>query len=170
MHLFKTCFLALLIFPFAQNLDAQDCKYEVEDIDKFAKTKKLITKSTVLWNPGNGNSFTMKGKLESNQRALLCRYVFNKPYTIAQGAQIVFLFEDGEVLTLITQGESVAKSEKEKLLYNSTFTLVLNEEQYAMLAEKAITDIRITAKERNFDRPIKKEHSKRVADLLSCLK
>lgn len=169
MHLIKTLLLALLILPFTQNLDAQDCKYEVEDIDKFAKTKKLITKSSVLWNPGNGNNFSMKGKLESGQRALLCRYVFDKPYTIAQGAQIVFLFEDGEVLTLITQGESVAESEKEKLLYTSNFTLVLDEEQYEILATKAITDIRITAKERNFDRPIKKVHAKRVADLVSCL-
>ena len=169
MHLLKTILLAFLLLPFAQNLDAQNCRFEVEDIDKFAKTKKLITKSTVLWNPGNGNSFTIKGKLESGQRALLCRYVFNKPYTIAEGAQIIFLFEDGESLVLIAQGESVAKSEKEKLLYNSTFTLVMDEEQYAILAEKAVTDIRITAKERNFDRPIKKEHAKRVADLVSCL-
>lgn len=169
MHLLKTFLLAILIFPFTQNLAAQDCKYEVEEIDKFAKTKKLVTKSTVLWNPGNGNSFTIKGKLESNQRSLLCRYVFDKPYTIPEGAQIVFLFEDGEVLTLIAQGESVAKSEKEKLLYNSTFTLVLDEEQYTMLSEKAVTDVRITAKERNFDRPIKAAHSKRIADLVKCL-
>jgi len=169
MQFIKTLIIALLLLPFTIDAQAQDCKFEVEDIDKFAKTKKLITKSTVLWNPGNGNSFSIKGKLESGQRALLCRYVFDKTYSIAQGAQIIFLFDDGEALTLITQGGAKAESEKDKRLYATNFTLVLDEDQQAILAEKAVTDIRITAIERNFDRPIKQIYSKRLADIVSCL-
>lgn len=169
MRFLKPFFLALLVLPFFQNLDAQTCKYEVEEVDKFTKSKKLVTKNVSLWNPGNGNSFGIKGKYESGQVAFLCRYVFDKPYSIETGADIIFLFDDGEALTLNVQGGSEAKSAEAKLLYGVNFTLVVNEEQQAIFAEKTITDIRITAKERNFDRPIKAVHGKRVQEILKCL-
>jgi len=161
--------ILFLFFGFQTDGFAQDCKYEIEEVDAFTKSKKLLTKNVSLWNPGNGNSFGIKGKYESGQKAFVCRYVFNTEFTIAEGADIIFLFEDDTSLSLDAQGESVAKSAPEKRLYKAQFTLVMNEEQVAMLSEKAVTAIRITAKERNFDRAIKPQHSKRIQEILKCI-
>lgn len=147
----------------------QNCKYEKDEIDKFAKTRTLITKHTVLWNPGNGNNLSVKARSISGKKSLLMRYSFNENFTIPEGADITVLFEDGSTTILNAFAAVPAKKKEKELIFIANFICQLTEENLAALNAKSITDIRIAAEERNFDRPIKKEHGKRIGDIIDCL-
>lgn len=104
-RLFTIDFLIIFFYfsclPFAH---AQNCKYKINEIDKFTNKFTKITKSEkVIGTFYTGGEFSVK-RVDTSYYFIfdyaLSSYSSFEPYSISKGAALIFLLENGEIITL----------------------------------------------------------------------
>jgi hypothetical protein len=98
----------LLILPFlfvtSLTLKAQNCKFKVNEVDKFTnKYIKVTTPEKVIGTFYTAGEFSIK-KIDTSYffifNYVLSSYSKFEPYSIKKGALLQFLLENGEIVTL----------------------------------------------------------------------
>ena len=94
----------LLIFAYLSIVKAQNCKYKTNEIDKFTNKYTKLTKSEkVIGTFYTTGEFSVK-KVDTSYFFIfdyvLSSYSNFEPYSIKKSSQLIFLLENGEIITL----------------------------------------------------------------------
>ncbi|MCP4443416.1 MAG: hypothetical protein GY810_31320 [Aureispira sp.] len=145
MLLFKQLIIVTLALFTITDVNAQECKYTVEEKDKFTNkiTKELepvlLTKK-VKMTPGAITNVKMTLKLENGKKLFIFSFVrssSNGP-VLVKGNQLILLLKNGEQITLtMTQ----MTSDMNKYVMSSPFEI--SDKQLALLEQHDISDIRV---------------------------
>ena len=97
-------FTLLLICASLTNVNAQNCKYNINEIDKFTNEYTKLTKpEKVIGTFYTAGEFSVK-KTDTAYFFIfdyvLSSYSKFAPYSIKKSAQLIFLLENGETVTL----------------------------------------------------------------------
>jgi hypothetical protein len=101
----KQSFFALLLaLAISNSISAQNCKYKTNEIDKFTnKYTKLTKAEKVISTFFTTGEFSVK-KIDTSYFFIfdyvLSSYSNFEPYSIKKTAQLIFLLENGETITL----------------------------------------------------------------------
>ncbi|MCB0516912.1 MAG: hypothetical protein R2798_11085 [Chitinophagales bacterium] len=152
-------------------LQAQDCKFETNELDKFTQEKILKSKPAVLWaHKVNGNNFSVYAHFEGGREWLEFKYLHPESFSFKEGANVIFLFDDSSTLQLPIDKAASSEKTPEMARYTAYFNCTLNSDAFAALSSKTITDIRIPATEGAIDRAIAEANRKKLAEVLHCLR
>ncbi len=149
---------------------AQDCKYEVEELDKFTKEETKVTKHEVLWNHlVTGDNLSIKAKSVNGEKSLLFRNSERDAFNIKVDSKAIFLFSDDETLTLDAEKDAESIYQKADKRWVCNFSYKLSEEQAALLSKKTVTDIRIYTAEGHLEKAIKDERQGNIKSIMRCI-
>lgn len=177
--------LVLLIFiTFNGFIFGQNCKYEINEVDKFTGKVTKITKSKkVITTFLTAGSFSMK-RVDSDYFIVLnyglSRYKKFEPYNINSGAQLILLLQNGEKITLTTPDE-IKGIKKTTIGIPPVYSCYLNDVNYPvekksieMLLKSKVTNIRFYRTESNgkedyIDSELKSKAQEGIQDLIMCV-
>lgn len=101
--------LASILFCFSVStiLLGQNCKYQINEIDKFTNKYTKVTKSEkVIGTFYTAGEFSVK-RIDTSYFFIfdyaLSSYSSFEPYSISKGAALIFLLENGEIITLYSE-------------------------------------------------------------------
>ena len=99
--------ITILILLSSFTINAQNCKYKTNEVDKFTgKFTKLTKPLKVISTFFTGGDFSVK-KVDTSFFFIfdytLSSYSNFNPYSINSGAQLIFLLENGDIVTLKTK-------------------------------------------------------------------
>ena len=102
----KRLIFLLIVIASSLTAVAQNCKFKINDIDKFTNKFTRHTKSEkVIGTFFTSGEFSVK-KIDTTYFFIfdyvLSSYTNFEPYSINKGASLIFLLENGEVITLNT--------------------------------------------------------------------
>lgn len=116
----KKIILGLVIVAFfsATNVFSQNCKYEVNGIDKFSGKMTKLTKKEKFIATFNSEGYVALEKADTTFNLILSyRTSFSKKVTVNEGAELSFLLEDAKIITLKkTSGNYAVTSNQLKVL------------------------------------------------------
>ena len=145
----------------------QECEYEINEIDKFTKEKKILTKPvTVAESLKIGKILKIKSikwkiKEDNNSKFLMTSYQLSKGTIMMQGTEKLHLLLDNDesislnITTLMPSLEGKFNSYVFEHTYNIT------DEEISKLLEHEVKDIRVEAMINGFDYSISEEVSTR---------
>ncbi|BAX81661.1 hypothetical protein [Labilibaculum antarcticum] len=150
LTLVLTMFLSTAVF-------AQECEYEINEVDKFTKEKKVVTKpvmvakslkiakilkiKTVKW----------KVKNENNRKYLMTSYNLSKGSIVMVGSEkLILLLRNNESISL-NINSLIPNMQGKFNSYVAEFTYNLTDEDLAKLVKYDVKDIRVEAMINGFD-------------------
>lgn len=163
---------------------SQKCKYKVNDIDKFTNQYTKITKpEKVIGTFYTSGDFSVK-KVDTSFSFIfdyeLSSYSNFEPYSINKGASLIFLLENGEIITL--NSADVIKGTKKTVhglppVYECFLTNVsypLTRAQIDQFFKSKVKSIRFYRTESNgkedfIDNDIKRKNQDDIQDLIKCV-
>jgi hypothetical protein len=174
----------LIIAINLQNTFAQKCKYKINDLDKFTKQYTKITKSEqVIGTFHTTGNFSVK-KVDTSFSFIfdytLSRYSNFEPYSINKGANLTFLLDNGEIITL-NSGDDIKGTMKTVyglppvyICYLSNVSYSLTRTQLDQFFKSKVKSIRFYRTESNgkedfIDNDIKKKNQDDIQDLIKCV-
>lgn len=178
-HITLGLFLLLTISAIGQN-----CKFEKNEIDKFTGKFTKITKAEkVIGTFFTSGEFSVK-RIDTSFfftfDYVLSSYSKFEPYSISEGAQLIFLFENGETVTLKSV-DNIQGTKKTTVgippvyscyLTNVSYTISKNDiETFFKSKVKSIRFYRneSNGKEDYIDNDIKKKNQDDIQSLVKCL-
>jgi len=178
-------FLGLFFFfSFILFSTAQNCKYRINEIDKFTnKYTKLTKPEKVIATFNTAGDFSIK-KIDTSFFFIfdyvLTSYSNFSPYSIQKEAELIFLLENGDVLTLYSNDD--IKGTKKTVLglppvYECFMTNVsypLTKIQIDLFFKSKVKSIRFYRTESNgkedyIDNEIKKRNQDDIQNLVKCV-
>jgi|GEM_PF-1498529 len=180
-HLFL---IHLLIFASLTNINAQNCKYKINEIDKFTgKYTKLTKPEKVIATFYTTGEFSVKRT--DTSYFFIFDYVLSSysnfdPYSIKKSAQLIFLLENGETVTL-NSADDINGTKKTVIglppvyvcyLTNVSYPVTKNQiEQFNKSKIKSIRFYRTESngKEDYLDNEIKKKNQDDIQSLIKCV-
>lgn len=174
-------FLTLLSFG---NSYAQNCKYKVNELDKFTGKYTKITKSEkVIATFYTAGEFSVK-KIDTSY-FFIFDYVISSysnfdPYSIQKSAQLIFLMESGDIITLHSDDningtkKVVAGLPPVYLCYLTNVSYSLSKSQIDLFFKSKVKSIRFYRTESNgkedfIDNDIKKDNQDDIQNLIKCV-
>ena len=165
-------------------LNAQNCKYKTNDLDKFTKKYTKITKpERVIGSFYTAGEFSVK-KTDTSYFFIfdyvLSSYSNFKPYKINKGSSLMFLLENGETIT-INSADDISGIKKTTIgippVYNCYLTNVsypISRNQIDLLFSSKIKTIRFYRTESNgkedfIDNEIKNKNQDDIQNLIKCV-
>jgi hypothetical protein len=163
---------------------AQNCKYKINEIDKFTNRYTKLTKAEkVIGTFHTSGEFSVK-KIDTSFYFIfdyaLSDYSNFEPYSIKKGAALIFLLENGETVTL-NSSDDINGVKKTVLglppvyvcyLTNVNYTLTrIQVEQFFKSKVKSIRFYRTESngKEDYIDNDIKRKNQDDIQDLIKCI-
>ncbi len=174
----------ILIFSYVTNIKAQNCKYKINELDKFTgKYTKLTKPEKVIGTFYTSGEFSVK-KIDTSYFFIfdyvLSSYSNFDPYSIKKNAQLIFLLENGETLTL-KSADDINGTKKiivgippvySCYLTNVSYPATKNQiDQFFKSKVKSIRFYRTESngKEDYIDNEIKKKNQDDIQNLIKCL-
>jgi len=171
------------IFLFSHSY-CQKCKYKVNDVDKFTNQFTKITKpEKVIGTFYTAGDFSVK-KVDTSFSFIfdyvLTSYSNFEPYSINKGASLIFLLENGDIVTL-NSADEIRGTKKtvhglppvyECFLTNVSYPLTRTQiDQFFKSKVKSIRFYRTESngKEDFIDNDIKKKNQDDIQDLIKCV-
>lgn len=101
----KRKLITLLLLMAGLTAVSQNCKYEINDIDKFTGKMTKLTKKTHLFENSQVVGYVNLQKIENDYSLILeCDGSFLVKRTIKPGSDLYFLLEDGKKIILKERG------------------------------------------------------------------
>ncbi len=151
-------------------VSAQECKYEVDELDKFTKEVTRITKHGVLWaHLVTGNNMSAKLKLQDGEKSLILKYMHPDAFKVNKGDKLILLCDDDSTIILEASGDVEAKHLEKEKRHVANVTYELPAEQAAALSKSTITDLRMSHSDGHFEKEIKEERQRNLQKLSKCL-
>jgi hypothetical protein len=176
--------LIIILNLFVSNTFAQKCKYKVNDIDKFTNQYTKITKpEKVIGTFYTSGDFSVK-KVDTSFSFIfdyaMSSYSNFQPYSINKSASLIFLLENGEIITLNSSDEINGTKKTvhglppvyECFLTNVSYPLSRGQiDQFFKSKVKSIRFYRTESngKEDFIDNDIKKKNQDDIQDLIKCV-
>ena len=174
----------LLIIASLSSVNAQNCKYKINEIDKFtSKYTKLTKPEKVIGTFYTSGEFSVK-KIDTSYFFIfdyvLSSYSNFDPYSIKKSAQLIFLLENGETVTL-NSADDINGTKKTVIglppvymcyLTNSSYPVTKN--QIELFFKSKVKSIRFYRTESNgkedyLDNEIKKKNQDDIQNLIKCV-
>ena len=138
---------------------AQDCEYEVNEIDKFSKTEKRLTvrkkvaKDIKVEKTIKISKIEWQLKKEGNKMFLSTIYFYSRGHAGMIGSeQLICLLDNGEIIQLpIVNNLPSVKKYKGSGTLGTSFLYSMNEEQLKAFTQQDIKDVRVEAYVNAFD-------------------
>jgi hypothetical protein len=163
---------------------SQKCKYKVNEIDKFTNQYTKITKSEkVIGTFYTSGEFSVK-KVDTSFYFIfdyeLSSYSNFSPYSINQGAKLIFLLENGEVETL-NSADNIIGTKKTivgippvYVCYLTNVSYRISKAQIDKFFKSKVKSIRFfrtesNGKEDSIDNDIKKKNQDDIQELIKCV-
>lgn len=141
----------------------QDCKYKINEVDEFTKSKILET--NFEWLSSNlGCSF----KKINEQKAIKLQIESSSVFSISDGSKIMFLTEKDNPITLIFSEYEISKMSSLTNFYIITFIKLTDEDNSRLLSE-TVNKIRIYTTDGYVDYSVKEKRAKKFQDILKCI-
>lgn len=163
---------------------AQNCKYKINEIDKFTnKYTKLTKPYTVISSFYSSGDFSVK-KIDTSYFFIfdyaLSSYSSFEPYSINQGASLMFLLENGETVTLKSADQIKGTSKTivgippVYCCYLTNVSYPVTKSQMDLFFKSKVKTIRFYRTESNgkedfIDNEIKKKNQNDIQDLIKCV-
>ncbi len=183
----KKILTILILFPIFLTSSvtiAQNCKFKINEVDKFTNKLTKVTKSEkVIGTFYTTGEFSVK-RIDTSFYFIfdyiLSSYSNFEPYSINKGSNLIFLLENGETITL-TSNDEIKGTKKtiigippvyECFLTNVSYTLTKNQvDQFFKSKVKSIRFYRVegNGKEDYIDNEIKKRNQDDIQNLIKCL-
>jgi hypothetical protein len=174
----------ILIFASLTNVNAQECNYKINETDKFTKKFTKLTKSEkVIGTFFTTGLFSVK-KIDASYFFIfdygLSSYSNFDPYSIKKPAQLIFLLENGETVTL-NSADDINGTKKITIslppVYSCYLTNVsypVSENQIEQFFKSKVKSIRFYRTESNgkedyLDNEIKKRNQDDIQNLIKCV-
>lgn len=180
----KKLFLLFLLFCISFYSFSQKCKYKVNELDKFTHLYTKITKSEkVIGTFYTSGNFSIK-KVDTSFWFIfdyeLASYSNFDPYSIKKDASLIFLLENGDIITLKSTDD--IKGTK-KTVYGlppvyecflSNVTYPVSRGQIDQFFKSKVKSIRFFRTESNgkedfIDNDIKRKNQDDIQDLIKCV-
>lgn len=165
-HLLFLVVIVLLGF----SVNAQECKYEIDEVDKFTKEVTKVTKRGVLWaHLVTGNNMSAQLKLADGKKSLILRYMDPDAFKVAKGDKLIFLCSDDSTIILEADADVEARHVEKEKRWVANVNYDLSEENAAALSKSTITDLRMMHSEGHFEKAVKEERQKNLQMLSKCI-
>jgi len=181
MKKFFSIIVSIVLFSHSY---CQKCKYKVNDVDKFTNLYTKITKpEKVIGTFYTAGDFSVK-KVDTSFSFIfdyvLTSYSNFEPYSINKGASLIFLLENGDIVTL-NSADEIRGTKKtvhglppvyECFLTNVSYPLTRTQiDQFFKSKVKSIRFFRTESngKEDFIDNDIKKKNQDDIQDLIKCV-
>ena len=181
----KIKLLSILLLAFlGLSVNAQNCKYKINEIDKFTnKYTKWTKPEKVIATFYTSGEFSVK-KIDTSYffifDYILSSYSNFDPYSIKKSAQLIFLLENGETVTL-NSADDINGIKKIIIgvppvymcyLTNSSYPVTKN--QIELFFKSKVKSIRFYRTESNgkedyLDNEIKKRNQDDIQNLIKCV-
>lgn len=178
----KLLFIALVIVT--TTASSQNCKYKTNEIDKFTNKYTKITKSqTVFGTFFTQGNFCVK-KIDTSFFFILdfviSSYSSFDPYSINKGAQLMFLLEDGGMVTL--QSLDQINGDRRTIIslppvyscYLTNVSYGVTKDQINMFFKSKVKTIRFYRSEGNgkedfIDNEVKSRNQDDIQNMIKCV-
>lgn len=181
----KSIYLSLiLIITFLTSVNAQNCKYKINEIDKFTnKHTKLTKPEKVISTFYTAGEFSVK-KIDTSYFFILDytlqSYANFEPYNIKKSAQLIFLLENGEIVTLNSEDDingtkyTFVGLPPVYCCYLTNVSYPVTKEQIDLFFKSKVKSIRFYRTESNgkedyIDNEIKTKNQNDIQNLIKCV-
>lgn len=156
----------LIVFLFLPTLlFAQDCEYLKNEIDKFTKTKTVLTKGAKI--ERRGKYFTLiKGLVLNEYKYLRVTMTTYRISSFRRDSKFMLMSESDSVITLNAVDHS--KSDHSFVWY-ATINYEITEEQLAYLISNKITTVRFYGSDGYIEKEIKDKYAVLFQNDLKCI-
>lgn len=169
---------SILLFMLLAGLtiNAQNCKYAKNEVDKFTNKTILETKQDALGISGMGLGFTSGYSFYKSDDDKYIKFHFTTTgslFAIREGDNVMMKLENGEVLSLKFSESVIADSSYNSMLkttIHSLKTLVkLTDDDIETFKNNKIVDIRIYTTDGYIDDDVKEKRAVKFQQLLKCI-
>jgi len=180
----KFLLLTFFFIAFKLQLVAQKCDYKINEVDKFTgKYTKFTKPEKVIGTFFTAGDFSIK-KVDTSFFFIfdyvLSRYRDFAPYSINKGARLIFLLENGDIITINSEDEIKGRKKVvyglppvyECYLTNVSYPITKNQiDQFFKSRIKTIRFYRTedNGKEDYIDNEIKKKNQDDIQNLIKCV-
>lgn len=155
------------------NLFAQNCKYEINEVDEFTKKTILETKEQTL--SRSFNFYTAFSFKKIDDKKFLKLFISSTSiFSIRENHEIIFI-TDGDnsvILKFIQSKVSRGKydSNSRITIWSETFYLPIDEETFQRLSNENILKLRVYTSDGYIDDEVKEKHAKKFKEQIICIK
>jgi|AntAceMinimDraft_17_1070374.scaffolds.fasta_scaffold04089_1 hypothetical protein len=160
---------------FSANVFSQECKYEVNEVDKFTSQKKIITEPiTVVKKFKMDKTIKIKPisfqlKLENETYLLNLMFQMKKGnVTVTDKENLILMLSNGEQVNLVRNGFMPSAIIAKAYLAILAYDYIITPDQLELLTKYEITDVRVEAMINPFDFQIMEGCS--TIKIFQCLK
>lgn len=146
------------------------CKYKINETDKFTGTKKLYTEKEKLFATMAKSASISFKQLDSFKYLVLSVALTGKPYYIKSGVSLYFIFSGGTKMELSNNNSSdVASINQGSSIWLISHSYSLNSDQLFQLQNKLITDIRFVTSNGYVESRVKTKFAQKVLNIAKCI-
>jgi hypothetical protein len=161
-EIMKFKLFVIILFVLGYNsLSYSQCKFEINETDKFTGVSKLETKLEILHKDFNSAIAINFCKYNNDYFIRLGLNLSNQIYSISKGDKLMFICGDSTI-TLISN-ESKVVSGYTNIVYN------LTESQIKILKSNTITDLRIYLINSYLDKVIDPKKAEKIKLAVGCI-
>tara|TARA_R110001599_G_scaffold350314_3_gene580268 strand:+ start:2235 stop:2714 length:480 start_codon:yes stop_codon:yes gene_type:complete len=151
---------------------SQDCKYSINEVDKFTKKEIKETKRALL-HGGLTNSliFTL-GNVDNDIRFIRFEIGIHDVWSVYKGDKAVILFENGETIEIESLDNVISEAYSDALSDSQTGSVsyFLTSEKMRKLEANKVEGVRIYMTSTTIDFEIKKKYSGNISERIKCIK
>ena len=181
----KSLYIALFIIILSlTNLSAQNCKYKINEIDKFTGQYTKLTKSekviSTFYTVGDFSVQKVDTSFYFIFDYVLSSYSNFDPFNISQNQKLIFLLENGDVINLFS-ADNILGTKKTVIGLPPVYECFLTKVSYPVaksdidkLFKSKVKSIRFYRNEANgkevyIDNDIKKKNQDDIQEIIKCV-
>lgn len=164
----KILSLIIALF-FAGAISAQDCKYEIDELDAFTKVRITMSKPERLAATSK-NEVYIKTSFKDNVYSIFIEPVTGEQFAINEGEDLLIMFADDSVVNLkATETVAVEKPVERTKTYREFVNYTVDPEIWEMLKSKPVKKIRINARGAKYDFDVLSAKGNLFGVLIKCV-
>lgn len=171
----------LVVFAFSvfmyNSAVAQNCNYEIDEIDKFSEEETKLTEALVIARKVKREGALPLRKILAqlrkvgNRRTMVLKFpmtmVMSPTFTSNSNSKLVLLLENNERITLRLDDLMRNMDDKVELRYATDF--VLKPKDIELLKQYTITDMRVAMRSNTFDVKLDQDAARSFRENFHCI-
>ncbi|BDS09736.1 hypothetical protein [Aureispira anguillae] len=175
----KYLIIVVLIGALSINLQAQDCLYEIDQVDPFNEEVEQLTEAVVIAKKVKREGALPLRKVMAQWRRIGAQQylVLKFPVTMIMSPTFTDKSSDSELILLLENKQKVIlpladlmRNVEDKVEFRYATDFVLMEEDIVLLQKYPITAIRVGMKNNTFDVHLEQGAAETLMETLECIK
>lgn len=151
----------IILFTLVTAISFSQCKYQTNEIDKFTKTSKIVTKSESLHKDFNSAISFSFCKFDSEYFVKVGINLTDKTYSIIDGDKLMLICGDS-IVSLVSLETQVATG----FVY---VNYLITREQLEVLQNHTITNVRVYLRDSYIEKEIILKRANKIQLLSKCI-